>query len=370
MEFGILLSSSLQFKSAASQAIMSLRNPRSQKYLGGDLFFGKEMAQLNTDAENFAVFDRKNIHAIQDAYENNTGANFSNKQEVAKIYLEHPKTQELINFIIVSYNKYFPKLSGERVYEHLKNEGLDYETTGFVSETPIFILIHDLIHQVIESGFVTTLENQDEIGITLMDEINEDMASTFSGFSPEKPFLPRYLERTFLSFLRKNEGLPGTRENHFVDELKQIIEKTFHQAKAELRGKINTIAENLSKEYVDKARLNLASGKIKQFFDGVLSKYKHEMMISIPYALEAIEGGDIGYNKTYSSLFQAFELGSLNERYQEDLQKSDLIPQIEASSLRAWVLECLRKMKEINNYFQNQLEGELISEYQNDEDYE
>lgn len=102
---------------------------------------------------------KKNIKNIKDNY------GLSDK-EAAQFYWNDPKTTDLIKFIINRYQKYFPTLNAYSAYQLLKNQ-----TDEIAVGNPIFMLMHDLIHQVIEPKFIENLETQDDIK-SLLDELN------------------------------------------------------------------------------------------------------------------------------------------------------------------------------------------------------
>ena len=350
-------------KLAASPELFQLREPLGKK-LHSDLWFGNRMAQLNDDINNFAIFDKKVKDAIKDLGDNYGIVDSSSDGYVSSFYLSHDKTQELIKFICDSYNRKFPKINAYDVLNHLENEGSLDPKSGIVVN-PIFILIHDLIHQVIEYDFVNQLETQqDEEGdevITLMDQLNEDLASSLSGFQPTasrtSQGLAAYIKFLFLkNFKGKN--------NYSRGELVQAIEKTFHFAKAELRNKVDKIKTNLGESYVSKSKK--VPAKVKQLVDGILSKLKHQMLSNVDNVIASKD--DIGYRRYYGSVWEAFELQDVFDEYNEKIIESSIIEQADSSALRSWMIECLSKMKELLNYFEYGFEEELSSEYEESED--
>ena len=352
--------SNYYYKLAAAPEFLKLKE---QSGFSSNFWFGPEIAALNDDAKNFAILDNRIIKNI-----NNINKNYYITDDVNSYYMQHPKTENLINFICQSYNKKFPQLNSQLVKEQLENQGLlgpHAESSG--SSQPIFMLIHDLIHQVVENDFVEQLKNQeDEDGnstITFMDQLNEDIASSLSNFQPNPNRSAQGLVHYLRSFYDKffNEDKDKASE----EKLKKVIEKTFYYAKAELRGKIEKIKNNLSQSYVAKSKE--APAEIKQLVDGILSKLKNYMISMIPHVLYNID--DIGYRKTYSSFWEAFESDFIFEDYNDKLLSTKLIKQEDSSALRSWMIECLQKMKELNDYFEFKLEDEIISEY-SEEDLE
>ena len=72
---------------------------------------------------------------------------------------------------------------------------------------------------------------------------------------------------------------------------------------------------------------------------------------------------DIGYKRHYRDIWDAFELQDIFDEYNQKIIESSIIEQADSSALRSWMIECLRKMKELLNYFETEFEEELQSEY-------
>lgn len=323
--------------------LRSLKNPKLQ------LWFTENLAKRNNDSKNFAILDNKIIKVLKDLNEQY----YFTEDDITNFYLDHPKTQDLIYFICNSYNKFFPKLNSYSVLDNLKNDGTLDPESG-VASNPIFILIHDLIHQVIEADFIEQLQNQkneetDE-NITLLDQLNEDLASTLSNFQPDNPNqgLQYYLKQLFFKNLKSNK-ITET-------ELEHAIEKTFYQAKAELRNKIDKLS--LNKNY--KNKIKNVPPKLKQLIDGLLSKIKHQMIQKID------EIKDNSYS--YEILWKEFELEDIFEQYNLSILESNVIEQSDSSALKAWMLTCLPKMKELLNYFETEFPKQF-QEYSDESDY-
>lgn len=352
-------------KLAASPEFFQLRNPLGKK-LHSDLWFGNRMAELNSDMNGFAIFDNKIKKAIKSLESNYGVVGGSSDDAINRFYLSHPETQELIKFICNSYDQKFSGIKSADVLNHLEMDGSLDPKSGAVNN-PIFILIHDLIHQIIEYDFIKQLETQqddegDEV-ITLMDQLNEDLASTLSGFQPRakntSQGLAAYIKFLFNRNFRENSDF--TKEN-----LESAINRTFHIAKAELRGKLEKLQSNLTESYVSKTKT--VPPKVKQLVDGTLSKLKKEMMDKVDNVIDL--KSNIGYRKRYNSAWDAFELQDVFDEYNQKIIDSSIIEQSDSSALRNWMIECLGKMNGLLNYFENVLPEEIDSEYSSEEDNE
>lgn len=336
-------------KFAAAYEFLQLRNLKNPKL---QLWFTENIAKLNNDSKNFAILDNKIIKVLKDLNQDY----YFTEDDITNFYLDHPKTQNLIYFICNSYNKFFPKLNSYSVLDNLKNEGTLDPESGTVNN-PIFILIHDLIHQVIESDFIEQLQNQQDPdsnydNITLLDQLNEDLASTLSNFQPENPNqgLQYYLKNLFFKNLRDISNVNEV-------DLYQAIEKTFYQAKAELRNKIDKLS--LNESY--KNKIKDVPPKLKQLVDGLLSKIKYQMIQKI----DEIKGKSFGF---YGRLWEEFELEDIFEQYNLSILESNIIEQSDSSALKAWMLTCLPKMKELLNYFEIEFPKQF-QEYSEESDY-
>lgn len=317
---------------------------RGEKGRNSELWFGAEIAHKN-DEKQFAAMDKENIVNILKAAEwiSILEGEDINKRNAKKYYLQHPKTQETIHFILRTYDKYFPQIKSERVFQNLENT----EVLNF--ESPIFLLIHDLIHQTLEKEFITNLENQNNNEATLLDELYEDLASSLSNFEPHQPNQGLF---SYLNLKFNKELLFPINE----ETLQKTIEKTFHIAKSELRGKIDQLAKRKTHEL---NKLDIPR-KMKQLVDGILSRLKLKMLENIPVALKHKETNEIG--KQYRNLFWAFDLDDELTAWYEKIRESQIIEPADSSALRAWMLECLKKMKELQLYFA-ELPQELEQEY-------
>lgn len=348
----------LFFKLAASPETFKLTNNFGKK-MYSDLWFGESMAELNNETKNFAVLDNKIKAAIRNLERNYGIIGSEDVEDVTKFYLSHDKTQELIRFICDSYDQKMT-VSSQNVLQHLLDDGSLDPDSG-IATNPIFILMHDLIHQAIEHDFVEQLENQqDGEVITLLDQLNEDLASSLSNFQPKAN--------------ASNQGLVAYIRYHFLRNLKNdfseqdlvnAIEKTFYLAKAELRSKIDKIKLNMSEEYVSK--MKKVSPKLKQLVDGILSKLKYAMLQGVKSVANSKQA--IGYGKYYKNAFDAFELQEIFDEYNEKITTSLVMDQVDSSALRAWMISCLSKMKELLNYFEYGFEEENFSNEDEEEDY-
>jgi len=356
------------YKLAAAPEFLKLRSPSDRERLGGKLWFGPNIAQLNNDINNFAVFDNQIVQAIKNL-ENEFGlVGSSDLNEINSYYLSHPKTQELIDFICNSYNNSFPGKNAYAVKENLENDGSLDPSSGAVYN-PIFILIHDLIHQIIESDFVEQLKSQQEGEvITLMDDISEDIASTLSGFQPKMQTagqgLVSYLNKVF------NENVKETNKklsDLTLEEMEDVINKTFHRAKAELRGKSLKFEEQYSEEY--KQKMKTPTAQMKQLVDGILSKLKFRALETCRDRLYDESGtlidSDIfktSYRLGPKSIWQILGTQDIFDEYNSKLLESSILPQSDSSALRDWMIKCLSEMKKVLNYFKYELEEEITSE--------
>ena len=355
----ILKLSQMFLKHAVSQSMLALRRPMDRKYLGSNNWFGQNMnpeaPYLDMDNFEIAKFDKENIQSIKKIIDN--GFLDGNPKE---IYLENLKTNEFIDFLISSYNKYFGKrFDANNVVNNLVDEMEQFET-------PLWVIIHDLIHQVLEPKFVKNLSTRYEYEETtvLADEIYEDLASSLSNFQPSglnefgrkrQSFLVQYIETIF------NQNFD---KSYDAESLKFAIEKTFHILKAELRNKIETISDEISENHLEKFKsTQVASAKIKQLVDGMLSKFKFEMIQQIPGIIWKYENKQIGPNKEYMNVFEAFELEDIQDEYQTKILESDVIEQSDSSSLRTWMIEVLQAIKKLNHYFKYEFEQEIIDDY-------
>lgn len=344
-------------KLAASPEFLKLRDEKA-----GKLWFSDDIAKANGD-KHFAVLDQANIKAIQQIA-NEGYLPVEDREELVSWYLNHERTQELISFICERYNKYFPQLNAYTVLDHLKNSGDLDAGSGATSPNPIFILVHDLLHQVLQSDFSESLQNQSDmenegLNPSLLDELNEDIASSLSNFQPNLKNVGqgiwKYLRHTFIIKWDAKQSQKADSVEDFQQKLKQTIEETFHYAKAELRGKVDKL--------VDRHTINSLKipAQVKQLVDGTLSRAKHQML----QQAEDISDEAFELKINYASkLFDMFDLGYLAEQHYDKIMESRTINQTDSSALRGWMLECLGAMKRLNNYFTNELEQELLGEYE------
>ena len=192
-----------------------------------------------------------------------------------------------------------------------------------------------------------------------MDQLNEDLASTLSGFQPSanntSQGLAAYIKFLFNKNFKQNSEF--TKEN-----LESAINRTFHIAKGELRGKLEKLRSSLTESYVGKTKT--VPPKVKQLVDGTLSKLKKAMMDKVDNIISL--KSDIGYRKKYNSVWHAFELQDVLDEYNQKIIDSSVIEQSDSSALRSWMVECLSKMKGLLNYFENILPEEIESGVQYD----
>lgn len=371
------------YRLAAAPEFLKLRTTRDRKMLGGELWFGANMAQVNNDMNNFAILDNKIVSALKNLERNYGVVGSSDIADINSYYLSHPKTQNLIRFICNTYNNNFPGRDAYAVAQHLENEGQLDPSSGVV-QNPIFILIHDLIHQIIEPDFVQQLQDQQggEV-ITLMDEISEDIASSLSGFQPSSKTagqgLVLYLKRLFSKYVSETGKIFSV--NFSLPDLIDVINKTIHEAKAELRGKLKKFEKSQPSEY--KEKIKDIPAEMKQLVDGTLSKIKNQMITA---SKEDIYDNNGNYQLSNITTMQSGRIQSINEKvwnafnldeifreYNQKILESRIISQSDSSALRRWMIGCLNKMKELLQYFEYELEEEFLAtedEDMEDEDIE
>lgn len=315
---------------AASQEFLKLKNdPKAS------LWISKQMAGKN-DAKEFAVFDQKLRKIYKDM-------GFQDS------YIESPETQKLIKFILESYNSFFKykNISSYDVYVNIEDI---LETENY----PIFLLMHDLIHQVFSATFVNDLQNErdrDENGLypSLLNEINEDLASYLSNIAFNNPNqgIFRYIKVNLKKYLSElnNKNIPKDEEQAHYN-LSKAIELTFHQAKAELRNKTKKF-QDIENNSIDKSK--------KQLIDGFLSKIKHSLLQQVDnFSLAEIKNFDVN----------SFYFEDFIEDYYDKIEKSQIINQTDGAALTAWMRGCLEQMKKLVDYFEN-----YFFEDEEEEDY-
>lgn len=323
------------YKLAGAPEFMQLKDEE-----GSDLWFGDRMSEANGD-KYFAILDRSNLDAIRKSAIGST----LDTEELAGWYLMHEKTQSLIRFIGQRYNKYFPNLDFTNVLNHLEQEGSLDPRSGVTTPNPIFIFIHDLIHQVLQSDFTDSLNNQrsredESLNPSLLDELNEDIASSMSNFQPGIKNIGQGL------FVYLRNGFTKAYGNQVATDvnIRQALEKTFHQAKAELRSKIDGLAN--SHEFQNQK----IPAQVKQMVDGFLSRAKHKMLSQLEDVID--EAVEFKMNSGYR-IFELFDLRELASEYYQKINESSVVDQADSSALRGWMIECLGEMKKLNDYFKN-----------------
>lgn len=362
------------YKLAGAPEFLKLREPSDRKRLSGELWFGDRMAQVNNDMRNFAILDNRIVNALKKIEEDYGIIGTYDVSEINAYYLKHPKTQELIRYICNSYNNKFPGRNAYEVAGKLENDGQLDPDSGIV-QNPIFILIHDLIHQIIEPDFVQQLQDQEsgEV-ITLMDEISEDIASSLSGFQPTYSTagqgLVSYLKRLFNKYVKETGKTFSV--NLSLSDLIEVINKTIHEAKAELRGKLAKFEGGQSPEYREKVKK--IPPEMRQLVDGILSKIKKQMLDKAKndifdsngqYQLLNTNSRIIAVN---GPIWRAFDLDEIFREYNEKILESRIISQSDSSALRGWMISCLAKMKELLNYFEYELLQEISIESDEEEE--
>jgi hypothetical protein len=336
-----------------------------------NLWFGDYMANKNND-RYFAILDRENLKNIKKLQDNG----LIYEDNLNEYYVDHDMTKRTMSQICHAYNKYFPSVNAFTVFQHLKDDGtLDVES-GAATDTPIFILVHDLIHQVLQSNFVESLNKQrdredESLSPTLLDELYEDIASSLSNFQPSTTNIGQGIFLYLRSLFNKKFNELSLKDPLDLEDIKsnlrQAIEATFHQAKAELRGKIDRLS---NKSELGAERV---PGPIKQLVDGILSRMKGEMVSQVPSVAEAILK-QVPTDYRSGGTFGRFELSLISEEYYEKILDSKVVNQSDSSALRAWMQESLNAMQKLHNYFKFELEQELQEDYppsssSEDEDY-
>jgi hypothetical protein len=341
-------------KYAAAPEFVNLQNdPRAK------LWFGDQMAEANND-KYFAILDRDNLNAIKAL--SDEGLFYVSKEELPVWYLQNEKTQETMRFIVDRYNRYFPQLDGNTVLSYLRDYGDLDPDSGASSNNPIFILVHDLIHQALQSQFVQRLhenrEREDQgLLVPLVDELYEDIASSLSNFQPGI----KNIGQGVFSYLANTFNKKWVTQVPTDDTLRSTIEATFHQVKAELRGKIDGLS---NKHEISNTKV---PNQIKQLVDGILSKAKYQMLQQVPDVVTQAVARNITIAQ---SIFKLFDLREIQQQYYERLMASSIVDQTNSSALRAWMLECLQAMKNLNKYFRYDFEEEFhesVAEEEEDE---
>lgn len=321
-------------KYAGSQEFLKLRDDPKAK-----LWISRQMAE-QYNAKEFAIFDKK-IQSLEQEY------GFEPRS-----YLNDSETKKLIKFILDKYDFYFKykNISGYNVYSRLIDE-LEY------TDNPIFLLMHDLIHQVLSVNFIEELENEKELddqGLYpgLSNELNEDIASYLSNIVFNKPNqgLFRYIKTHIANYLKELNNrniihdLSDARTN-----LSDAINFAFHRAKAELRGKTN--------KFEDMEKSKISSSK-KQLIDGFLSKIKVELLSQVE---------NFSLNEIKNINLDKFWLDDLLEEYYDKINKSEVVGQTDGAALTAWMRECLAKMHNLVKYFENCLDEQYEEDTNNEE---
>jgi len=284
---------------SASLAVEKLKN---DKFFDSSLWFTKDPAISNA-AKNFNLIDKKLKQKVK-------SSGFD--------YIESREYSELKEYILSSFDKHFKRF---------KLRSLDVESLlSDQEQEDLFILMHDLIHQVFQKDFTQAIQSQsvdldDDPGyyIPLMDRLYEDAASSLSNFRPKKSSqgLFEYLERLF------QINVPDYEESE--EGLKELINNVFNIAKQELRKN--------------------GDNKFKQFADGFLSKLKGQML-DRDNLLEALH---LAQND-FGDIWKHYNLQELYEpEYYERLNDHDLLDEEKAVVLRNWLMGCINKAKEVLN---------------------
>lgn len=339
-------------KYAAAPEFVDLQNdPRAK------LWFGDQISEANND-RFFAILDKDNLAAIK----NLSNEGYYVGEEIPAWYLNHEKTQHTIKLIVESYNRYFPQLDGHVVWENLRDDGTLDPDSEAASNTPIFILVHDLIHQALQTEFVQRLHENSQLEdqgllVPLIDELYEDIASSLSSFQPGLKNIGQGVFYYLGNVFRQKWG----NQQPSKEAIRQALEATFHQVKAELRGKIDGLA---NKREISTTKI---PNQIKQLVDGILSKAKYSMLQQLDSVAQRAVDGNIAFA---NSIFKLFDLNQIQEQYYERIMESKIVEQTNSSALRGWMLQCLQYMKALNKYFRHDAEEEFRMSMEEETEFE
>lgn len=319
-----------------NSAALGVEKLRNDNLLKNNLLFTKKPTTSNIEKE-FGKINKK----LKNYAEGIFGS-----------YADSPIYEEFIDFVLDTYDSIFRKykISANRVYHYLDEQSREND-----EKIDLFILIHDLIHQALQSNFTESLEKQnvhifadeddedydEEYYIPLLDRIYEDIASSLSNFQPKKSNqgLFEYLKDVFIIEFNKEKQSDDdfplyVKDKVYLKEMtRRAIENTFKVAKRDLRSK------------------NVSS-KIKQFADGFFSKLKHHMLNNI--SLDNLSDYDIA-----KSIFKKIDPQSHFEpEYYKRLDEHQVVDDEIDLALREWLMKCNNKANEILNKNYSESEDE------------
>jgi len=290
----------LTAKKDSNNAVSAVEKLKNDNFFDSSLWFTKYPAISNLE-KNFNIIDKK--------LKQKTKYNGFD-------YVDSPEYAELKEYILNSFDSYFKrfKLRSYKVEEFLSDQNSD----------DLFLLMHDLIHQVFQRYFVESIEAQsfsqdDDPGyyIPIMDRLYEDAASSLSNFQPKNSTqgLFTYLEDLFRIY--------GSNYEASEENLKSLIHEVFNIAKKELRSQ--------------------SDNRFKQFADGFLSKLKGEMLNRAGKIAKLVKE-DLSEVWSYYNLQEEYQ-----SEYYERLDSHDLLDEEKAVILRNWLMGCIKKANEVLN---------------------
>lgn len=289
-----------------NEASYAVEKLKSDKFFDSSLWFSKNPSVSNID-KSFAIFDKKLQNKVK---------------EYGIDYEDSIEYKELKEFIIQSFNEKFGrfKLNAKKVVNLLEDQG----------NTGLYVLIHDLIHQVFQFYFTDAIESQiyeddEESGyyIPLLDRLYEDIASSLSNFQPKMSDqgIFAYLDNLFII-----KGSEYIKENDGIENFKSLVNEVFTIAKSELRQK-------------------KVNNKLKQFADGFFSKLKGQILNKMTSILDQIED-----EEELSSIWRLSGLqDEFEKEYYKRIDESELLNEEDAVVLRNWLMSCIKKANEILN---------------------
>ena len=306
-----------------------------------NIWFGDAVAE-STINKNFAIFDRKLLKLV---LENGIIDSRKHVYEYNEFLLNNDNVRNFLANISNEYSKLFPGLNPEQVINNVKNQNSEY---GGI-ENILFMIIHDLIHNVLDSKFVESLSNREDDTTSLLDELNEDLASSVSNFEPNPSGqgIFKYIKQLFCDFYLNNE-FDKYKENPEQKIIDAIIKSIGH-AKLELRGKIDKIVSNNTIRLNRIKKSPKFSNQAKQLLDGFLSKIKNNLINQVK-------------NTNFENPFDLFEISEkinfddLLDEWYERIRDSSVLNQTEGSALSIWLRYVFGEMDKLYNNIEQDLQ--------------